>query len=99
MKMKVSIIGAGNVGATLAFLIEQSGLADVVIYDIVAGVPQGKALDIVEAAPLWISSSSVVGTNDLEGTAGSDIIVMTAGYPRKPGMSRDDLLLANAEVV
>jgi malate dehydrogenase len=99
MKMKVSIIGAGCVGGTLAYLIVQSELADVVIYDIAEGVPQGKALDISEAGPLWISSSSIIGTNDYAATAGSDIIVVTAGYPRKPGMSRDDLLLANAKVV
>lgn len=99
MKMKVSIIGAGNVGGTLAYLIVQSGLADVVLYDISEGVPQGKALDISEAGPLWISSSSIIGTNDYAATAGSDIIVVTAGYPRKPGMSRDDLLLANAVIV
>ncbi len=99
MKMKVSIIGAGSVGGTLAYLIVQSELADVVLYDIAEGVPQGKALDISEAGPLWISSSSILGTNDYAATAGSDIIVVTAGFPRKPGMSRDDLLFANAKVV
>ncbi len=99
MKMKVSIIGAGNVGGTLAYLIIQSELANVVLFDISEGVPQGKALDISEAGPLWISSASIKGTNDYADTAGSDIVVVTAGYPRKPGMSRDDLLLANAAVV
>jgi malate dehydrogenase len=99
MKMKISIIGAGNVGGTLAYLIVQAELADVVLCDIAEGVPQGKALDISEAGPLWISSSSIIGTNNFAATAGSDIIIVTAGYPRKPGMSRDDLLIANAGIV
>ena len=99
MKIKVSIIGAGNVGATTAQLIAFSGLADVVLFDIVEGIPQGKALDISEACPLWNSSVAVTGTNDYADTKGSDILVVTAGFPRKPGMSRDDLLHANAEVV
>src|SRR5512147_1102988 len=99
MKKKITVLGAGNVGATLAQLIVQSGLADVALYDIVEGVPQGKALDLSEACPLWGSSSSVIGTNDYSPTAHSDIIVVTAGFPRKPGMSRDDLLAANAKVV
>jgi malate dehydrogenase len=99
MKAKVSIIGAGHVGATTAQLILQSGFADIVLYDIMEGVPQGKALDLAEAAPLWGVSSKTYGTNDLADTAGSDIIVITAGLPRKPGMSRDDLLLANKEII
>ncbi len=99
MKKKVSIIGAGNVGASLAQLIVHSGLADVVLFDIVEGVPQGKALDLSEACPLWGSSVKVTGTNDFRDTADSDLIVITAGFPRKPGMSRDDLLAANAKVV
>jgi malate dehydrogenase len=99
MKSKVSIIGAGHVGATTALLILQSGIADVVLYDITEGIPQGKALDLAEATPLWNVSASSKGTNSIADTAGSDIIVITAGYPRKPGMSRDDLLAANAEVV
>lgn len=99
MKTKVSIIGAGNVGATLAYLLLQAELTDVVLYDVAEGMPQGKALDISEAAPLWISSSSIIGTNDFAPTAQSDIIVVTAGFPRKPNMSRDDLLCANAKVV
>lgn len=99
MKKKVSIIGAGNVGASLAQLIVHSGLADVVLFDIVEGIPQGKALDLSEACPLWGSSVSVTGTNDYKDTANSDVIVITAGFPRKPGMSRDDLLSANAKVV
>lgn len=99
MKKKVSVIGAGNVGASLAQMIVQSGIADVVLFDIADGIPQGKALDISEACPLWGSSSSIVGTNDYSHTSGSDVIVVTAGFPRKPGMSRDDLLHANAKVV
>jgi malate dehydrogenase len=99
MKAKVSVIGAGHVGATTAQLILQSGIADVVLYDIVKGVPQGKALDLSEAGPLWNVSAVCNGTNDLADTAGSDIIVVTAGLPRKPGMSRDDLLQANAKVI
>jgi malate dehydrogenase len=99
MKTKVSIIGAGNVGSTLAYLLVQAELANIVLFDIVDGVPQGKALDISEAAPLWISSSAIAGTTDYAQTADSDIIVVTAGFPRKPHMTRDDLLLANAKVV
>lgn len=99
MKAKVSIIGAGNVGATTAHLILQAGIADVVLYDIAEGVPQGKALDLSEALPLWSVSVLSKGTNRYVDTAGSDIIVITAGFPRKPGMSRDDLLHANADVI
>jgi malate dehydrogenase len=99
MKAKVSIIGAGHVGATTAHLLLQSGLADVVLYDIMEGVPQGKALDLAEAAPLWGVSSMIHGTNDLVDTAGSDVVVITAGLPRKPGMSRDDLLIANKDII
>ncbi|HCL81852.1 MAG TPA: malate dehydrogenase, partial [Nitrospiraceae bacterium] len=99
MKKKVSVIGAGNVGASLAQMIVQSGIADVVLFDIADGIPEGKALDLSEACPLWGSSSSIVGTNDYAHTADSDVIVITAGFPRKPGMSRDDLLNANAKVV
>ena len=99
MDGKVSIIGAGNVGATLAQMAVQSGLSDVVLFDIVEGMPQGKALDIQEACPLWRSSARIKGTNYYGDTANSDIIVITAGFPRKPGMSRDDLLFMNAEVI
>jgi malate dehydrogenase len=99
MKKRVSVVGAGNVGASLAQLIVHSGLADVVLFDIVEGVPQGKALDLSEACPLWGSSVKVTGTNDFKDTADSDVVVITAGFPRKPGMSRDDLLAANAKVV
>ncbi len=99
MRRKVTVIGAGNVGATLAQLIVQSGLSDVVLYDIVEGMPQGKALDMMEAAPLWGVSVDVTGTGRLEDISGSDIVVITAGAARKPGMSRDDLLNINAGVV
>jgi malate dehydrogenase len=99
MKARVSIIGAGNVGATTAHLVLQSGLADVVLFDIAEGIPQGKALDLAEAASLWNVSTSSIGTNDYAETADSDVIVVTAGFPRKPGMSRDDLLQANAAVI
>lgn len=99
MKAKVSIIGSGNVGATTAQLIAYAGFADVVLFDIAEGMPQGKALDIAEACPLWNSSVSVTGTNTYADTAQSDVIVITAGFPRKPGMSRDDLLHANADVI
>lgn len=98
-KEKVTIIGAGNVGSSLAHIIDQSSIANVVIYDIVEGLPQGKALDLAEACPLWNSTSSVIGTNNYADTEDSDIIVMTAGLPRKPGMSRDDLLQTNAKIV
>jgi len=99
MKAKVSIIGAGNVGATTAQLIAYAGFADVVLFDIAEGVPQGKALDIAESCPLWNSSVSISGTNTYADTVYSDVIVITAGFPRKPGMSRDDLLHANADVI
>ncbi|HTZ18651.1 MAG TPA: malate dehydrogenase [Dissulfurispiraceae bacterium] len=99
MKTKISIIGAGNVGGSLAHLIVQAELGDVVLLDVDDGVAKGKALDISQAAPLWISSSGVSGTDDFASTANSDIVVITCGYPRKPGMSRDELLLANTEIV
>jgi malate dehydrogenase len=99
MKARVSIIGAGNVGATTAHLVLQAGLADVVLFDIAEGIPQGKALDLAEAASLWNVSTSCRGTNDYAESAESDVIVVTAGFPRKPGMSRDDLLQANAGVI
>ncbi|MFN3395406.1 MAG: malate dehydrogenase [Thermodesulfovibrionales bacterium] len=99
MKKMVSIIGSGNVGATVAELLARDAVADVVLFDVIEGIPQGKALDILEACPVWGSPVSVKGTNKYEDTADSDIVVITAGFPRKPGMSRDDLLHANAKVV
>src|SRR4051812_47603324 len=96
---KVTVIGAGNVGATAAQRIAEAGLADVVLVDIVEGLPQGKALDLAEAAPVVGHDAAIVGTNDYAATAGSDVIVVTSGLARKPGMSRDDLLMKNAEIV
>jgi malate dehydrogenase len=99
MRRKVTVVGAGNVGANTAQKIAAKELADVVLVDVVEGVPQGKALDMLESAPVEGYDVQIVGTNGYDETAGSDIIVITAGFPRKPGMSRDDLLLANYEVV
>src|SRR5258705_6985792 len=96
---KVTVIGAGNVGATTAQRIAGGGLADVVVVDIVEGLPQGKGLDLAEAAPVVGHDARVVGTNDYAATAGSDVIVVTAGLARQPGMSRDDLLMKNAGIV
>jgi malate dehydrogenase len=99
VRKKVTIVGAGNVGATTAHWLAAKEIADIVLVDIIEGVPQGKALDLLEALPVEKSDVSVVGSNDYEPTAGSDIVVITAGFPRKPGMSRDDLVRANAEIV
>lgn len=99
MRRKVTVIGAGNVGANTAQKIAAKELADVVLVDVVEGVPQGKGLDMLESAPVEGYDVSITGTNGYAETANSDIVVITAGFPRKPGMSRDDLLLANYEVV
>ena len=99
MRSKVTVVGAGNVGASCALRLADKELADVVLVDIVEGVPQGKALDLLEACPVEGSDVRVSGSNDYEATANSDIVVVTAGFPRKPGMSRDDLLLKNYEIV
>ncbi|MCS6992501.1 MAG: malate dehydrogenase [Anaerolineales bacterium] len=96
---KVSIIGAGMTGASTAVWLAGREIADLVLVDIVEGVPQGKALDLYEATPILGKDVEVVGSNGYEATAGSDIVVITAGMPRKPGMSRDDLLTTNAEIV
>jgi malate dehydrogenase len=98
-RSKVSVIGAGNVGATVAQRIAEAGLADVVLVDIVDGLPQGKGLDLAEAAPVVGHDARIVGTNDYAETAGSDIVVVTSGIARKPGMSRDDLIATNAGIV
>jgi malate dehydrogenase len=98
-RRKVSVIGAGNVGATAAQRIVDKQLADVVLVDIVPGVPQGKALDLAESAPIEGYDCQVTGTNEYKDTANSDIVVITAGIPRKPGMSRDDLLRTNYDIV
>ena len=99
MKNKVSIIGAGMTGATTAHWLAERELADLVLVDVVEGMPQGKALDLQEALPVIGKDVKVVGSNDYQTTEDSDIIVITAGLPRKPGMSRDDLLFANADIV
>jgi len=99
MRKKVTIVGAGNVGATAAHWLAAKELADIVLVDVVEGVPQGKALDLLEAMPIEGSDVTVTGSNDYAPTKNSDIVVITAGFPRKPGMSRDDLLRANAEIV
>jgi malate dehydrogenase len=96
---KVTVIGAGNVGATTAQRIAEAGLADVVLVDIVEGLPQGKGLDLAEAAPVVGHDARVLGTNDYADTAGSDVVVVTSGLARQPGMSRDDLLAKNAGIV
>jgi len=99
MRKKVSIVGAGNVGATAAHWIASKELADVVLIDVVEGVPQGKALDLLEAMPIEKRDVHVLGSNDYAATANSDIVVITAGIPRKPGMSRDDLLHTNFKIM
>ena len=96
---KVTVIGAGNVGATTAQRIAEAGLADVVLVDIVEGLPQGKGLDLAQAAPVVGHDAHIKGTNDYADTAGSDVIVVTSGLARQPGMSRDDLLAKNAGIV
>jgi len=99
MRKKVTVVGAGNVGANCALRIADQELADVVLVDVVDGVPQGKGLDILESGPIQGYDVNITGTNGYEETANSDVVVITAGFPRKPGMSRDDLLLANYEIV
>ncbi len=99
MQYKVSIIGAGMTGATTAHWLAEQELADLVLVDVIEGMPQGKALDLQEALPIVYKDVEVVGSNSYEATAGSDIVVITAGVPRKPGMSREDLLSINAEIV
>ena len=99
MRKKVTVVGAGNVGANVALRIAGKELADVVLVDIMEGVPQGKGLDIAQSGPVEGYDVSITGSNGYEETAGSDIVVITAGFPRKPGMSRDDLLIANYEIV
>ncbi len=98
-RRKVTVVGAGFVGATAAQRIIEKGLADVVMVDIAEGIPQGKALDMMESGPVEGFDMTIVGTNGYEATAGSDVVVVTAGLPRKPGMSRDDLLKTNAGIV
>ena len=98
-RKKVTVVGAGNVGATVAHRLADKQLADVVLIDIIEGVPQGKGLDLLESGPVEGYDVQVLGTNDYKDTAGSDVVVVTAGFPRKPGMSRDDLLKKNYQIV
>jgi malate dehydrogenase len=99
MRKKVTVVGAGNVGANTALRIAEKELADVVLVDVIEGVPQGKGLDLLQSGPVQGFDVNCVGANDYEPTANSDIVVITAGLARKPGMSRDDLLMANYEIV
>jgi malate dehydrogenase len=99
MRRKVTVVGAGNVGATTAQRVAERDYADVVMVDIVEGLPQGKALDLNQAGPVVGYEPNLTGTNTYDETSGSDIVVITSGLPRKPGMSRDDLLAANKEIV
>jgi malate dehydrogenase len=99
MDKKVTVIGSGNVGATAAQRLAEKELCDVVLIDIIDGVPQGKALDLTEAAPVEKHDAQIIGTNAYDASAGSNIVIITAGIPRKPGMSRDDLISTNAGIV
>ena len=98
-RKKISVIGAGNVGATAALFIAQKQLGDVVMVDIIDGVPQGKSLDMAQASPVEMFDASVIGSVGYEETAGSDVVIITSGSPRKPGMTREDLLQTNANIV
>lgn len=96
---KITVVGAGNVGATCAQRLAERNHCDVVLIDIVPGLPQGKALDMMQAGPIYGYDTEIIGTNDYADTKGSDIVVITSGLPRKPGMSRDDLLFSNMNIV
>jgi len=96
---KITIIGAGNVGATCAQRIAERGYADIVLADIIEGLPQGKALDILESAPILNFDSRLIGTNDYRETANSEVVIITSGVSRKPGMTRDELLRANMNII
>ncbi len=98
MRSKVTVVGAGNVGATTVQRIHQLGYADTVLVDVVEDLPQGKALDMLESGPVIGSDAAVTGSNDYEATAGSEVVVITAGIARRPGMSRDDLLITNMNI-
>ncbi|MEO2068307.1 MAG: malate dehydrogenase [Desulfurobacteriaceae bacterium] len=98
-RKKITIVGAGNIGATLALLLARRETADITLIDINEGIAKGKALDIMEASPILGVNAHVVGTGNYEDTADSDVVIITAGFPRKPGMSRDDLLFKNFEIV
>ena len=96
---KISIIGAGNVGASAAYRALELNLSDVVLLDIVEGLPQGKALDLTQMLSVSGSSSKIIGTNDYSDTKNSDLVIITSGLPRKPGMSRDDLVSTNTKII
>jgi malate dehydrogenase len=98
-RKKIALIGAGNIGGELAQRIMEKELGDVVLFDVVEGIPQGKALDLMEARPVDYSDSNIIGTQDYKDIEGSDLIIVTAGLARKPGMSRDDLLNKNLEIM
>jgi len=98
-RKKIALIGAGNIGGTLAHLAAQKELGDIVLFDVAEGVPQGKALDLSQCGPVEGFDASITGTNDYKDIAGADVIIVTAGVPRKPGMSRDDLLGINLKVM
>src|SRR2546425_12944017 len=98
-RSEITVVGAGNVGATVAQRLAERGYADVVLVDIVEGLPQGKALDMLEAGPIVGYDSTIVGTNGYEETAGSSVCVITSGVPRKPGMAPDDLVQTNPNIV
>ncbi len=97
--MKITVIGAGNVGATTAQRLAEKGLSEIILLDVVEGMPQGKALDLMQAGPIYGSNCKVVGTNTYEETENSDVVIVTSGLPRKPGMSRDDLIKVNSGIV
>jgi malate dehydrogenase len=99
MDKKIAVIGAGNVGATVAQRLVEKALCDVVLIDVLDGIPQGKALDLAEAAPIEKHDAKIMGVNSYEASAGADIVIITAGVPRKPGMSRDDLLAINSRIM
>lgn len=98
-RKKIALIGAGMIGGTLAHLSALKGLGDVVLFDVIEGLPQGKALDLLESAPIEGFDASIVGTNTYDEIAGADVCIVTAGVPRKPGMSRDDLLSINTKIM
>jgi malate dehydrogenase len=98
-RKRIALVGAGNIGGTLALLVGVKELGDVVLFDVIEGVPQGKSLDIAQSAPIEGFDAKYLGANDYGAIAGADVVIVTAGFPRKPGMSRDDLLGANAKVV
>jgi malate dehydrogenase len=97
--MKITVIGAGNVGATTAQRLAEKEFGDIVLVDIVEGLPQGKGLDLMEASPIYNYDCKIIGTNSYEATDNSDLVIITSGLPRKPGMSRDDLVKVNADIV